>query len=126
MDKVLHDILNAGIALFRAGEDSLNNAVKEVQRTFEQLKSKGAADQSEPAVKMRKTLDDVVTQVNGLSGKAGGAYNEAIVKLEGLYKQVADQATKMVPQDQVNQIKDKVDELTRVIKEKADQVRGKK
>lgn len=125
MEKLLHDVLNAGIALFRSGEGTVNNAAKEVQRTFEELKSKGAADQSDAAVKLRKSLDDIVQQVNGLSGKAGSAYSDAMMKLEGLYKQVAENAQKMVPQDKVNAIKDKVDELRRVITEKTAQMTGK-
>ncbi len=125
MEKILHDVLNAGIALFRSGEGTVANAAKEVQRTFEELKSKGAADQSDAAVKLRKSLDDIVQQVNGLSGKAGSAYSDAMMKIEGLYKQVAENAQKMVPQDQVNAIKDKVDELRRVITEKTAQMTGK-
>jgi prefoldin subunit 5 len=118
MDKVLHDILNAGIALFRAGEGTVNNAIKEVQRTYDELKSKGAADTSEPAVKLRKLLDDTVAQVNDLSGKAGGAYNDALSKLEEQYGQISEQIQKLIPQEQMDQIKDKIEELTRVIKEK--------
>ncbi len=118
MDKALHDILNAGIALFRSGEDSLNNAVKEVQRTFEQLKDKGAADSSEAAVKLRKALDDVVAQSNDLSGKAGAAYTDAVKQLETLYGTVVEQIKQIVPEERLNELKDKIEELQRVIKEK--------
>jgi len=118
MDKVLHDILNAGIALFRSGEDSVNNAVKEVKRTFDELKSKGAADNSEPAVKLRKALDDIVSQTNDLSGKAGAAYKDTQVKIADLYANAATQIEKLVPKDQIQAVKDKVDELAKVIKEK--------
>ena len=118
MEKVLHDILNAGIALFRSGEDSVTSAVKEVQRTYDALKEKGAADTSEPAVQLRKALDDVVTQVNDLSTKAGAAYADSLAKLEVEYKKVAVQVEKLVPQDQVAEIRAKIDELTKVIREK--------
>ncbi|MBX7057114.1 MAG: hypothetical protein K1X75_03540 [Leptospirales bacterium] len=118
MDKVLHDVLNAGIALFRSGEDSVNNAVKEVQRTFDQLKEKGAADTSEPAVKLRSALNDVVTQANDLSSKAGGAYGDAVKQLEQLYGKVVEQIKAVVPEDRLNELKDKIEELQRVIKEK--------
>lgn len=124
MEKVLHDVLNAGIALFRAGEGTINNAVKEVQRTYEELKSKGATDTSEPAVKLRKLLDDAVTQANDLTGKAGSAYHEALSKLEEQYAAIVDQIQRLVPQDQLDQIKDKIEELTRVIKEKTGQAKA--
>ncbi len=118
IDKVLHDVLNAGIALFRAGEDSVANAAREVQRTFDQLKDKGAADTSEGVVKLRKALDDIVLQTNDLSSKAGVAYTDAITQLETLYAKLVEQIKTVVPEDQLNQLKDKIDELQRVIKEK--------
>ena len=118
MEKVLHDILNAGIALFRSGEDSVGNAVKEVQRTYDALKEKGAADTSEPAVQLRKALDDVVTQVNDLSTKAGTAYADGLKNLEGQYKKVSEQVEKLVPAEQVAEIRAKIDELSKVIREK--------
>ncbi|MBL8021586.1 MAG: hypothetical protein JNM27_18085 [Leptospirales bacterium] len=118
MEKILQDILNAGIALFRAGEGTVQNAVKEVQRTFEQLKEKGAQDNSEQAVKLRKLLDDIVHQSSGLSGKAGTAYTDALTQLEQLYANVLDQIKKLVPPERINEIKDKMEELSRVIQQK--------
>lgn len=118
MEKVLQDILNAGIALFRSGEDTVNNAVKEVQRTFDELKSKGASDTSDGAVKLRKTLDDIVAQANDLSGKAGAAYEDNLAKLETLYSNAVEQIKAVVPEDKMNELKDKIEELTQVIKEK--------
>ncbi len=119
MEKILQDILNAGIALFRAGEGTVQNAVKEVQRTFEQLKEKGAQDNSDQAVKLRKTLDDIVHQTAGLSSKAGTAYADALAQIEQLYKSVADQIQKLVPPERINEVKDKIEELTRVIQQRA-------
>ncbi|MCB1309785.1 MAG: hypothetical protein KDK30_16460 [Leptospiraceae bacterium] len=118
MEKVLHDILNAGIALFRAGEDSVNNAVKEVQRTFDELKQKGAADTSDAAVKLRKTLDDIVTQANELNSKAGTAYQDSLKQIEGLYANATEQIKALVPEDRINEVKDKIEELNKVIREK--------
>lgn len=118
MEKILQDILNAGIALFRAGEGTVQNAVKEVQRTFEQLKEKGAQDNSEQAVQLRKLLDDIVHQSSGLQGKAGTAYADALTQLEQLYANVLDQIKKLVPPERINEIKDKMEELSRVIQQK--------
>jgi len=118
MEKILQDILNAGIALFRAGEGTVQNAVKEVQRTFEQLKEKGAQDNSEQAVKLRKLLDDIVHQTGGLQSKAGSAYTDALAQIEQLYTNVLDQIKKVVPPERINEIKDKMEELSRVIQQK--------
>ena len=118
MEKLLHDVLNAGIALFRAGEDSVSKAISDVQSTYDQLKEKGASDTSDAAVRMRNLLDDIVSQANDLSGKAGSTYTEGLAKLEEQYTALIEQVQKVVPQDQIDQIKDKLDELTNVIKEK--------
>ncbi len=124
MEKVLHDILNAGIALFRAGEDSMNNAVKEVQRTFDELKEKGAADSSEAAVQLRKALDDIVQQANELGSKADTAYADSLKQLQGLYDQAIDQIKTIVPEDRLTELKDKIEELRKVIDERINEIRG--
>lgn len=124
MEKILHDILNAGIALFRAGEDSVNNAIKEVQRTFDELKSKGAADNSEAAVQLRKVLDDIVAQANELNQKTGDAYGQALTQLQDLYNQATVEIEKIVPEERVNEIKDKIEELSNVINSKLNELRG--
>lgn len=124
MEKILHDVLNAGIALFRAGEDSLSNAVKEVQRTFDELKEKGAADSSEAAVQLRKALDDVVQQANELAGKADSTYTDSLKQLEGLYANVVEQIKNIVPEDRITELRDKIDELSKVIKERVESATG--
>ena len=124
MEKILHDVLNAGIALFRAGEDSLSNAVKEVQRTFDELKEKGAADTSDAAVKLRKALDDVVQQANELGNKADATYSDSLKQLEELYANVVEQIKTIVPEDRLTELRDKIDELSKVIKERVESERG--
>jgi hypothetical protein len=124
MEKILHDVLNAGIALFRAGEDSLNNAVKEVQRTFDELKEKGAADTSSAAVKLRKTLDDIVQQAGELTNKADATYNDSLKQLEELYTNALEQIKTLVPEDRITELRDKMDELTKVIKERIESLRS--
>lgn len=124
MEKILHDVLNAGIALFRAGEDSMTNAVKEVQRTFDELKEKGAADSSEAAVNLRKALDDVVQQANELAGKADSTYTDSLKQLQELYGNVVEQIQNIVPEDRITELRDKMDELSKVIKERVDSATG--
>lgn len=120
MEKILHDVLNAGIALFRSGEDSVNKAVSDIQKTFDELKSRGAADNSEPAQKLRKNLDDIVQQTNNLSSQAGSTYNETLVKIDELYQNAMTEIQKIVPEDKVNEFKDKIDELNKTIRERVD------
>ncbi len=118
MQKILEDILNAGIALFRAGEGSISKAVQEVQSTFEELKQKGATDKSEAAVKLRASLDDIATRANNLKDKAGSAYQEGLKQIEKQYENAVEQIKKLVPEEKVNEVKTKIDALRAAIKEK--------
>ncbi|MBW7857089.1 MAG: hypothetical protein H3C43_02025 [Leptonema sp. (in: Bacteria)] len=125
MDKVeqlLQDVLNAGIALFRAGEGTVNKAIEDVKKNFDELKAKGAADSSEHAVHLRKILDDIVKKAGELGDKANTGYGEAVTQLQDLYGKATVEIEKIVPKEQVDQIKGKVDELTKAIQAKVDEV----
>ena len=122
VEKILQDVLNAGIALFRAGEDSVATAVADVKKTFEELKTKGAADNSESAVKLRKILDDIVKQAGDLSNKASSTYEDTVKQLQDLYAKASAEIEKIVPKEQLEQIKAKVDELSKAIQAKVEEV----
>lgn len=122
VEKILHDILNAGIALFRAGEGSIASAVADVQKTFEELKTKGAADNSESAEKLRKILDDIVKQAAELNNKASSTYGESLKQLQDLYAKASAEIEKIVPKDQLDQVKGKVEELSKAIQAKVDEL----
>ena len=118
MQQTLENVLNAGIALFRAGESTISGAINEVQKTYDELKKKGAADKSEAASKLRASLDDVITQASSLTGKAEDTYQDALKALGENYNKVVEQINKVVPEDKYNQIKSKAEELQKAIKER--------
>ena len=122
VEKILQDVLNAGIALFRAGEGSVATAVADVKKTFEELKTKGAADNSESAVKLRKILDDIVKQAGDLNNKASGTYGDSVKQLQDLYAKASAEIEKIVPKEQLEQVKGKVDELSKAIQAKVEEV----
>lgn len=122
VEKILQDVLNAGIALFRAGEGSVASAVADVKKTFEELKTKGAADNSESAVKLRKILDDIVKQAGDLNNKASGTYGDSVKQLQDLYAKASAEIEKIVPKEQLDQVKGKVDELSKAIHAKVEEV----
>jgi len=73
------DILNAGLGLIKAGEEtvseavatvqkSIDEAVANVEKTFEDLKYKGASDYSSPAVKARELVSGAAKTVSGSKG----------------------------------------------------------
>ncbi len=118
MKEVLENVLNAGIALFRTSEDSIGNALQGVQKSYEELKNKGAADKSEAAAKLRSTLQDVIEKGNELGNKAGSTYKEGLTQIEDSYNTVIEQIKKIIPEDKVGEIKTKTEELRKAIKEK--------
>ena len=122
IEQVLQDVLNAGIALFRAGEGTVTTAIADVKKTFDELKAKGAADSSEPAVQLRKILDDIVKQAGDLNNKANAGYGDAVKQLQDLYAKATVEIEKIVPKDQLDQVKGKVDELTKAIQAKVEEV----
>ena len=118
MQQAIEDMINAGIALFRSGEEGLNSAVQKVQSSFEELKKRGAADKSEAAKKLRSSLEDMSGRVGQLAGKADSTYKDALKQLEGHYNTVLEQAKQLIPSDKVNEIKGKIEELRQAIKER--------
>ena len=118
MDKILEGVLNAGIALYRTGEDSVSNAVKEVQRNYNELKEKGSSDSSEAAQKLRLILEDINVRASGLTNKAGDAYKDGLKQLEQQYAKAIEQIKNIVPTDRINEVKEKADELTKAIRER--------
>ena len=69
-------LVNAGIGALKAGEETLNQAVANIQKnfqeavanaekTFEGCKAKGAADFSDPAMKTREFVATAVRTVAG-------------------------------------------------------------
>jgi len=118
MDQILKDILNAGIALFRSGEDTLTNAINEVQKTYEALKDKGAQDESEKAQQLRQILEDIVSRTQDLQNSAGSVYADSMLQLQEKYQTLMDQLGTMFPEERLTEFKDKFEELARVIKEK--------
>ena len=118
MQQAIEDVINAGIALFRAGESGVNSAVEKVKGSFEELKKKGADDKSEAAKKLRSSLEDISSRAEQLAGKAGSAYKDGLKQLEGRYTNALDQIKELIPSDKLNQVKGKIDELRKAIKER--------
>ena len=118
MQKAIEDVINAGIALFRAGENGVSSAVQKVEDSFEELKKKGAADKSEAAKKLRSSLEDITSRVSQLAGKADETYKDSLKQLEGHYNTVLEQVKQLIPSEKIGEIKGKIDELRQAIKER--------
>jgi len=111
LQKTLHDLLNAGIGFFRASEENVKKALSEIEKVYDELKQKGAAENSELVVNLRKSLDDIVKQVEDLNSKANQTFEEVSKQINENYQKIAQEIEKIVPKEQLEQFKAKLDEL---------------
>jgi vacuolar-type H+-ATPase subunit H len=115
MEKVLTDVVNAGIALFRAGEEALKSSVVDFEKKFNEIKQKGELDQSEQAVQVRDLLNKTIKDTKDVLDNANTSYKDIITKaqtnFEGIYAQL-DQA---LPEEVKTQAKTALDELKALI-----------
>ncbi len=116
MEKQIQDILNAGIGLFKAGEANFKQAFETVEKTFEDLKTRGAADNSEAAVKIREVLDNTIKSIKGVSDQAGSNFNLIVEEAQKNYAQVLEQIKTFVGEERIRDLNSKIEELTEYIK----------
>ncbi len=72
IEKNLHDVLNAGLGLFQTVQGRFETLQKDIVASYEQLVSRGAADKSQMAERIRGTVDQGLTAVRDLQAKAEG------------------------------------------------------
>ncbi len=122
LEKNLQDILNAGIGLFKAGEQNFQTAIQAVTKAFEELKTKGAADNSEAAQKIREVLDNTIKGLNDVAGQAQENFNRVLAEAQKNYTQVLEQLKTVVGEERIKDLNTRFDELAVFIKDKAGQV----
>lgn len=119
LEKNLQDILNAGIGLLKAGEENFSTALKNVEKVFNELKTKGATDNSEAAVKIREVLENTIRGVKEVSGKAESNFNLVLSEAQKNYAQVLEQIKKVVGDERIKDLNSKIEELASYIKQKS-------
>ena len=125
LDKILNDVLNAGIALFRTGEQTLNKTISDLQKSFDELKARGASDTSEEAQKLRSQLDEIIKNTDALRNKAEESYKETLEKIETNFKGVVQQVEKILPKNELDSLQKNINELLNTIREKMDKLKSK-
>ena len=116
VDTQIHDILNAGIGLFKAGEENFKSALENVEKTFEDLKSKGALDNSEAAVKIREVMENTINSITEVYDKAGSNFGMIIEEAQKNYAQVLEQIQNFVGEERIRDVNSKIEELAEYIK----------
>ncbi len=115
MEKVLTDVVNAGIALFRAGEEALKNSVVDFEKKFNEIKQKGELDQSEQAVQVRDLLNKTIKDTKDVLENANGSYKDIITKAQTNFEDIYAQIDQALPENVKTQAKSALDELKALI-----------
>lgn len=121
----IHDILNAGIGLYKEGEKGLRQALQHLQSSYDNLKGQGEADQSETAERLRLTLDQTIASLRQVSSKAearlqglvqeaGRNYEQLLSGLEGQIDTIKKQGEK-----EMGGVRDRMQTLAQSLKEQA-------
>ncbi|HBS05268.1 MAG TPA: hypothetical protein DEA96_09900 [Leptospiraceae bacterium] len=118
----LQDLVNAGIGLYKAGEENLQGFLSTLQKSFEDLKSKGAQDSSDTAAKLRESLDQTIKGVKDVSEKAEGNLKAVLEEAKKNYSQVFDQIKNFVGEERIADLNTRINELSTLIQERAETI----
>lgn len=76
IERNIQDLYNAALGFLKTGEESVKNAIANMERVFEEMKSKGASDKSEQVIRGRELIRDLSLKleeardyVNNLNGQ---------------------------------------------------------
>ncbi|TGN11067.1 phasin-related domain-containing protein [Leptospira ilyithenensis] len=116
MEKQITDILNAGIGLFQSGKEGLDKAKTQLETSYNELVSKGALDNTEGSVKIRQSVDKILTDIKEFSSVAGKNYEETRVKIVENYNKISDEIKSRMPEGKIESVKAKINEVAESIK----------
>ena len=116
MEKQLMDILNVGIGLFQAGKDGLDKAKIDLEKTYNELATKGAQDNSETAVQIRQSLDKIIADIKDFTSVAGKNYEETRSKIIENYNKITEEIQSKMPEGKIEAVKAKINEVAENIK----------
>ncbi|MBE7412840.1 MAG: hypothetical protein L6Q54_01505 [Leptospiraceae bacterium] len=115
MEKLIQDIVNAGIAIFKSGETELKNSVANLEKLFNEMKTKGETDQSEQAVKIRELLNKTVRDAQEVINKADSGYKEIIGNLQTNFDSISKQIETAIPPQVKTTLQTGLDELKKLM-----------
>jgi hypothetical protein len=116
MEKQILDILNAGIGLLQSGKEGLDKAKGQLQTSYNELVAKGAQDNSEASIKIRESVDKILTDIKEFSSVAGKNYDETRAKIVENYNKISEEIKSKMPEGKVESVKAKINEVADTIK----------
>ncbi len=106
----LHDLLNAGIALFESAKNNSREKWDQLQKGFEELKERGAAIDTPGANRVRSLMDRSLEQIQLLKEKAD---EHGLKKMEDLYRSLEEELRTKGPEGLYERFKSRLDDLTK-------------
>ncbi|WCL49340.1 phasin-related domain-containing protein [Leptospira sp. GIMC2001] len=119
MEKIVIDILNAGIGLLQSGKEGLGKATVDLEKTYGELVAKGAQDNSETAVQLRESVDKIINDIKEFTSVAGKNYDETRSKIVENYNKITEEIKSKMPEGKVEEVKAKINEVAESIKKSA-------
>ncbi|MCB1192250.1 MAG: hypothetical protein H7A23_04470 [Leptospiraceae bacterium] len=115
MEKFLMDLVNAGIAVFRSSEEGLKKAIADMESLYNEVKDKGALEQSEQANQLRDLLSKTIKDASELIEKADSSYKDIMGKLQANFEGVYTQVEAMLPEPVKQSAQSALDELKKLL-----------
>lgn len=115
MEKILMDIVNASIAVFKSGEEKLKSTLGDLEKAYGELKAKGETDSSESAQKLRDLLNKTINDSKAAVNQANTSYEEVLKTVQENYANLANQVETMVPTEVKDTIQKGIDELKKLV-----------
>lgn len=109
------DLVNAGIAIFRSSEEGLKNAITDMEKLFNEIKDKGALDQSEQANQLRDLLSKTLKDATEVIEKADTNYKDVMGKLQTNFESVYAQVEAMLPEQVKQSTQSGLEELKKLL-----------
>lgn len=115
MEKILMDIVNAGIAVFKSGEEKLKTTLADLEKVYEELKAKGETDNSENAQKLRDLLSKTINDSKAAINQANTSYEDVLKTVNESYTNLANQIETMVPSEVKETLEKGLEELKKLL-----------
>ncbi|TGK06250.1 hypothetical protein EHO60_16845 [Leptospira fletcheri] len=118
MEKVLMDILNAGIAAFQSGEGKIKQSVHDLEKLYEELRAKGAQNQSEQANRLRDLIQKTITDAQSKLQSANSETTAIYQQLKENFQKISSQVNEILPEDLKAKAKSAIEELNKLSQKK--------
>ena len=104
----LEKLLNLSIGLIRTGEQSFKTSVKSILASLENIKEKGAVDNSQEAKNIKEALEKSIVGIEHFSDQVQINFQKITTEFQSIYSQVSDRLEGFLGKDEHDKIKKKI------------------